>query len=246
MLNCSAHSLAAARSVTRSANRPALFVAASVSVQTVVIHSALNLHTRHVRVALVAGLARAHRFVLYNPTGCVFAARARIRAQLVDTAVSLSALVVCCTTGQNWRQRATARFVITNPAVRTCTDHGAYRQRVDDRTNSRTGAWAQCLTQRLAFGVETSVFGRTVLVLHTLRPRYRQTCNMWIANKSRRTSALWLVFSHQTVGVLCTWVLVQTRIDAVFVTAGLVHWTLCITPTANHLACHKRIAFVAR
>jgi hypothetical protein len=136
MADGSAFSLTAAGQVARAADRAAVFVAAGMGVQTVIINLALDLDTGHVRVALIAVLTGAHGVMVDHTTECVLSTCARVLADLVDTGVSFATLIICSTSSHNWRQGSAAAVVICDITIGTGTHHGSNRQRVYDRTGS--------------------------------------------------------------------------------------------------------------
>ena len=51
--------------------------------------------------------------------------------------------------------------------------------------------------------------------------------------------------TDKTFSIRRTWILIETRIDTVLVSASLVRWTLWISATSNDLTTNKRIALVS-
>lgn len=98
------NSLTATRKIARSTDWSTFLVSAGVCVQAVVIHFALYLQASHIGIAFVAFVTRAHRLVFNHTAAGMFSTSTRVSTQLVDTAVSFTTLVICCTARENRTQ----------------------------------------------------------------------------------------------------------------------------------------------
>jgi len=165
---------------------------------------------------------------------------------LVDTGICLSTLVICGTSSQDRCQCLTAGVLCAHISIRAGTDHGPHRQRVNDRAACRGSAGVQGFTQQLAFVVQTSVLGGTILVFHTLWRLDRYTGHKWIAGKAKRASALRLVVGHQAVSIGSTGVFIEAGVNTVLVPTGLILRALCISTAADNFTGSEWIALVAR
>ena len=132
MTGGSADSFSSTWSIARSADRATLLVTAGVSVKTVIIHPTLDLDTSNIGIALVSLLASAHRVVIYHSAEGVVSTGAGVFADLVDAGVSVSAVIICATSGHYGGQGLAAIILAGHEAVRTGADHCSDRQRVDD------------------------------------------------------------------------------------------------------------------
>ena len=237
--------LAAAGQVTRTTHRPTFLVDTGVRVEAVVVHGALDLEAGHVRVALVAVLAGAHWLVLDDATEGVLTTGTWIHTDLVDARVSFATIIVCRAAGKNRRERLAARVVGADVAVGTGADHGSHRQGVDHRARGRAGARVEGFAEQDALAVEAGVLGRAVLVLDTLGCGDGQAGHQRVASEAERAAALSLVVSDKTVCIFSTWILVETRINTILISAGFVLRTLGVSATADDFTGNKRIPLVA-
>ena len=94
-------SFAATWQVTRSADRSAFLVAASMCVQTIIINLTLNLDTGYIGVAFVSILAGTHRVVVDHTAEGVFPACTGVFTKLVNARVCVATLVIRCTSSYN-------------------------------------------------------------------------------------------------------------------------------------------------
>ena len=241
-----AHSLAPAWSIAGAADRAALLVAAGVGVETVVIHAALHLDTRHVRVTLVPLLARAHWVVVYHATEGVVAARARVLADLVDAGVSLAALIVRGAARGDGGEGLAAVILAGHEAVRAAADHRPDRQRVYDRAGGGLLAGAEGGAQQPAGVVEAGVLAGAVLVLDTLGGGDGDTRHPGVACVADGAPALGLVLAHQALGIRGAGVLVDAGIDAVLVPTSAVCRALGVSAAADNLAAHEGVSLIPR
>ena len=231
-----AYGFAAAWQVARPADRSTLFADASMRVQAVVIGFALDLDAGNIRVALVALLAGANRFMIHDAAEGVLAAGAGVFADAIDTGIGIPTLVVCTTAGQDGSQGFAARFLITDIAVGAGTYHCSHRQRVYDGAGGRVAAGSQRFAEWLTLGTQAGMLGWTVLVLDTLRHSQWYAQHIGIAGEADGAAALGLVIRHQAVCIAGTGVLIKAGVDAVSVATGLVCRTLRVGAAANHLA----------
>jgi len=246
MTDCRAYCLSSTGGIAGPTHRPAFFISARMGVQTVVVHPALNLDASHVRITLVAVLAGAHWLVLDDPTEGVLSTGARIFANPVDARVSLSTLVVRTAARQDGWQGSAAVVFCADVAVGAGTDHRPYREGVDHCAYCWVVAGVEVQTEVFALLAETAVPRRAVLVLDTLWSGQRNTFDVCVASESNGTSALGLVVSNQTFGILGAWVLIETGVDTVLAPAGLVLRTLLVATAANHLTSNEGVSFIAR
>ena len=165
---------------------------------------------------------------------------------LVNTGICLSTLIICGTSSQDRCQCLTAGVLCAHISIRAGTDHGPHRQGVNDRAASRGSAGVQGFTQQLAFVVQASVLGRTVLVFHTLWRLDRYTGHKWVTSEAKRASALRLVVGHQAVSIGSTGVLIETGVDTVLVPTGLILRALSIPTAADNFTGSEWIALIAR
>lgn len=127
-----ADGLTSTRGIAGAADRATLLVTTGVSVQAVIIHPTLDLDAGNVGVTLVSLLAGANWFVLQHSAEGVIATRTRVFADLVDTGVGVSAVVICATPGHDGGQGLAAVVLAGHEAIGTRADHCSDRQRVDD------------------------------------------------------------------------------------------------------------------
>ena len=65
-----------------------------------------------------------------------------------------------------------------------------------------------------------------------------------VASEADGAAALGLVNTDKALSILRTWILIDTRIDTVLVSAGLVSGTLRVSAAADHFTAHKWISFI--
>ena len=238
--------LAATRSVTGPADRSALLVTADMSVQAVIVNSALYLDTGHVRVAFIALLAGADWVVVDHPAERVVPTGAGVFADLVDAGVRLSTLVVRLAAREDGAEGLAALVVTGHVAVRAGADHGADREGVNHRAGGGGDTGAQLGAERLAATVQAGLLAGTVLVLHTLRGGQGDTANPGVPGVADRAETAGLVVVNLAESTGSAGVLVQAGVDAVLAPAGLVQRALGVAATADDLAGRERISFVSR
>ena len=124
----SADSLTATRGIAGAADRATLLVTTGVSVQTVIIHPALDLDAGNIGVTLVAFLTGADGLVLQHSAEGVISTRTRVLADLVDTGVGVSAVIICATPGHDRGQGLAAVVLAGHKAIWTRADHCSDRQ----------------------------------------------------------------------------------------------------------------------
>ncbi|MAD25761.1 MAG: hypothetical protein CMO44_16500 [Verrucomicrobiales bacterium] len=216
-----------------------------MGVQTVVVHPALNLDASHVRITFVAVLTGTHWLVLDDSTEGVLSTGTRIFANPVDAGVSLSTLVISTAARQDGWQRSAAILICADVAVGAGTNHRPHWEGVDHCAYCWVVTGVEVQTEVFALLAETSVPRWAVLVLDTLWSRQWNTVDVCVASESNGTSALGLVVSHQTFSILGAWVLVETGVDTVLASAGLVLRTLLVTAAANHLTSNEGVSLIA-
>ena len=157
MIDCCTQSFSSTWSIAWATDWSTLFIATCVSIQTIIIHATLHLDTGHIRVAFITLLTGADWLVIDDAAERMVSTGTWIFADLVDTGVSLSTLIISVAARQDGSQGLAAVVVIRNISIRTGADHGAHWQRVNDGAGGGVSTWAELGTEELTPVVETSV-----------------------------------------------------------------------------------------
>ena len=244
MTHCSAEGLASTRSIAGAADWATLLVTTGMSVEAVIIHPTLHLDAGNIGVALVTLLTSAHRVVINNSAEGMVSTGTRVFTYLVEAGVSFWAVIISGAPGHDGRQGLAAVVLAGHVAVRTGADHCSDRQRVDDGAGGGLLAGAEGGAEQRAFVVQTGVLRGAVLVLDALRGGDGHTRHPGVASEADGAAALGLVNTDKTLSIRRTWILIDTRIDTVLVSACLVSWTLRVGAAANHFTSREWVSFI--
>ena len=83
-----------------------------------------------------------------------------------------------------------------------------------------------------------------MLVLNALGGGDGDTGHPGVASEADGATALGLVNTDKALSIRRTWILIDTRIDTVLVSAGLVSGTLRVSAAADHFTAHEWISFI--
>ena len=86
----------------------------------------------------------------------------------------------------------------------------------------------------------------TVLVLNTLGGGDGDTGHTGVTSEADGAAALGLMNTDQALSIRRTWILVDTGINTVLASTGLVSWTLRISAAADNFTAHEWISFISR
>ena len=240
-----ADGIAAAGQVVHTTDRCAGALQTLMSIFTVIVRGTAHRVASGLGVTVEAWLACAYWPVVLNGALGVPAASTGILANVVDTSLRVTTLVVSGAADQDGDQCLASAIVGGVVTFRTRAEELLDGQGLDDSADGRWCTGIQDLATGLTLFVEADLGCGTVFVLHALGGWDWVAGSHAVSDEANVARALGDVSGHGAIGVDVTGVLLDAGIVAVSVVAGVSDGALAVGPASNGCTSGVGITLVA-